>query len=109
MDLGFSTHALHMDHRFVKLESSLSYDKKTLTVTGPPTTRIYPPGPGFLYVVADGVPSFGRKTMIGSGASPPVDQGAIDKFVVVFSIWRRYTNIFSSLLRNTEPHEWRRA
>ncbi|KAJ7800808.1 glyoxal oxidase N-terminus-domain-containing protein [Mycena olivaceomarginata] len=75
MDLGFATHGAHMDQRFVKL---------TLTVTGPPTSRIYPPGPAFLYVVtAGGVPSFGHKTVVGTGASPPVDQGAIDKSVAI--------------------------
>ncbi|KAJ7212462.1 glyoxal oxidase N-terminus-domain-containing protein [Mycena haematopus] len=80
MDLGFATHGVHMDQRFVKLVSKLSADKKTLTVTGPPTSRIYPPGPAFLYVVTtSGVPSFGHKTIVGTGASPPVDQGAIDK------------------------------
>ncbi|KAJ7591739.1 glyoxal oxidase N-terminus-domain-containing protein [Mycena floridula] len=85
IDLGFSTHGVHMDHRFVKLLSSLSKDKKTLTVTGPPSARIYPPGPGFLYIITDdGVPSFGHKTIIGTGASPPVDQGAIDKLVLSY-------------------------
>ncbi|KAJ7880842.1 glyoxal oxidase N-terminus-domain-containing protein [Mycena leptocephala] len=84
MDLGFATHGAHMDQRFVKLVSKLSPDKKTLTVTGPPTSRIYPPGPAFLYVVtAGGVPSFGHKTIVGTGASPPVDQGAIDKWVAI--------------------------
>ncbi|KAJ7195304.1 glyoxal oxidase N-terminus-domain-containing protein [Mycena pura] len=79
MDLGFSTHGVHVDQRFVKLVSKLSSNKKTLTVTAPPTNRIYPPGPAFLYVVtAAGVPSFGHRTIIGTGASPPVDQGAID-------------------------------
>ncbi|KAJ6599809.1 glyoxal oxidase N-terminus-domain-containing protein [Mycena vulgaris] len=82
MDLGFATHGVHMDQRFVKLVSKLSPDKKTLTVTGPPTSRIYPPGPAFLYVVtAGGVPSFGHKTIVGTGASPPVDQGAIDNML----------------------------
>ncbi|KAJ7353107.1 glyoxal oxidase N-terminus-domain-containing protein [Mycena albidolilacea] len=82
MDLGFATHGSHMDQRFVKLVSKLSPDKKTLTVTGPPTSRIYPPGPAFLYVVtAGGVPSFGHKTIVGTGASPPVDQGAIDNML----------------------------
>ncbi|KAJ6565154.1 glyoxal oxidase N-terminus-domain-containing protein [Mycena vulgaris] len=84
MDLGFATHGAHMDQRFVKLVSKLSPDKKTLTVTGPPTSRIYPPGPAFLYVVtASGVPSFGHKTIVGTGAPPPVDQGAIDKSVAI--------------------------
>jgi len=79
MDLGFATHGVHMDQRFVKLVSKLSRDGKTLTVTGPPTARIYPPGPAFVYVVTGGgVPSFGHKTIVGTGASPPVDQGAID-------------------------------
>ncbi|KAJ7267800.1 glyoxal oxidase N-terminus-domain-containing protein [Mycena rebaudengoi] len=79
MDLGFATHGVHMDQRFVKLVSKLSRDKKTLTVTGPPTSRIYPPGPAFLYVVTTGgVPSFGHRTIVGTGASPPVDQDAIN-------------------------------
>ncbi|KAJ7206664.1 glyoxal oxidase N-terminus-domain-containing protein [Mycena pura] len=79
MDLGYSTHGVHVDQRFVKLVSNLSNNQKTLTVTGPPTSRIFPPGPAFLYVVtAGGVPSFGHKLIIGTGASPPVDQGAID-------------------------------
>ncbi|KAJ7843044.1 glyoxal oxidase N-terminus-domain-containing protein [Mycena leptocephala] len=70
MDLGFATHGSHMDQRFVKLVSKLSPDKRTLTITGPPTSRIYPPGPAFLYVVtAGGVPSFGHKTIVGTGAS----------------------------------------
>ncbi|KAF9251455.1 hypothetical protein L218DRAFT_1065016 [Marasmius fiardii PR-910] len=80
IDLGFASHGVHMDHRSVKLTSSLSANKKTLTVTGPPSGNHYPPGPAFIYVVTDaGVPSFGHKTLIGTGASPPVDQGAIDK------------------------------
>jgi hypothetical protein len=33
-----------MDQRVVKLVSVLSANKKTLTVTGPPNNKIYPPG-----------------------------------------------------------------
>lgn len=66
-----------MDQRYVKLVSTLSEDGTTLTVTGPPTPGIYPPGPGFVYVVTeDGVPSFGHKLLIGTGESPPVDEAA---------------------------------
>ena len=80
MDLGFSTHGLHMDQRLVKLESKLSADKAQLDIIGPANGRIYPPGPAFVFVVTDaGVPSFGHKTLIGTGETPPVDQGAIDK------------------------------
>ncbi|KAJ7607955.1 glyoxal oxidase N-terminus-domain-containing protein [Roridomyces roridus] len=78
MDLGFQTHGVHMDQRLVQLVSTLSADKKTLTVHAPPTSSIYPPGPAYLYVVTNsGAPSFGHKTIVGTGASPPVDQAAI--------------------------------
>lgn len=78
MDLGFETHAVHMDQRLVQLVATLSSDKKSLVVTAPPSNTIYPPGPAFLYVVTDaGVPSFGHKTIVGTGASPPVDEAAI--------------------------------
>nr|ATV82122.1 copper radical oxidase [Strobilurus tenacellus] len=77
MDLGFATHAVHMDQRLVRLRSTLSADKKTLTVTAPVNGALYPPGPAYLYVVTnEGVPSFGHKTIIGTGLSPPVDAGA---------------------------------
>ncbi|TFK36000.1 glyoxal oxidase N-terminus-domain-containing protein [Crucibulum laeve] len=89
IDLGFATHGVHMDQRLVKLVSTLSADRKTLTVTGPPSSKHYPPGPAYLYVVTSaGVPSFGHKTLIGTGASPPVDQGAISKYVLNLNIPR---------------------
>ncbi|KAJ7065518.1 glyoxal oxidase N-terminus-domain-containing protein [Mycena amicta] len=78
MDLGFATHGVHMDQRLVYLTSTLSADKKTLTVHAPPSAPIYPPGPAYLYVVTNtGAPSFGHKTLVGTGASPPVDKAAI--------------------------------
>ncbi|CAE6500679.1 unnamed protein product [Rhizoctonia solani] len=81
MDLGFSTHGVHMDMRMVKLKCTLSLNRRTLTVTGPPNASIYPPGPGWIYVLADGVPSIAQKVLIGNGRSPPVDQGAIDNML----------------------------
>ncbi|KAJ7802255.1 hypothetical protein B0H14DRAFT_3092261 [Mycena olivaceomarginata] len=83
MDLGFATHAVHMDQRLLYLDAVLHEDKTKLTVTGPPTPALFPPGPGFLFIVTDsGVPSFGHQTLIGTGASPPVDEDAIAKCVV---------------------------
>lgn len=79
MDLGFVTHGVHMNSRLVELSASISEDRKSLSVTGPPNSRIYPPGPAWLYVLVDGIPSAGRKVMIGSGEGPPVDEGAIEK------------------------------
>jgi hypothetical protein len=83
MDLGFATHAVHMGQRLLYLDAVLHEDKTKLTVTGPPTPALFPPVPGFLFVVTDsGVPSFGHRTFIGTGASPPVDEDAIAKCVV---------------------------
>jgi hypothetical protein len=82
IDLGFATHGVHMDQRLVQLVATLSSDKTTLTVTAPPTPQIFPPGPAYLYVVTNtGAPSFGHKTLVGTGASPPVNQAAIAKYV----------------------------
>ena len=81
MDLGFVTHGLHMNSRLVYLSyrPSSSSSPTSLAVTGPPNPGVYPPGPAWLYVVVDGVPSVGKKVMVGSGDGPVVDQGAIQK------------------------------
>ncbi|KAJ8518572.1 hypothetical protein ONZ45_g4373 [Pleurotus djamor] len=88
IDLGFATHTVHMDHKFVELRSTLSRDGKTLRITGPANARLFSPGPGFIYVVTDqGVPSVGKRIMIGPpGAQPPVDPGAVAKFVIPSSL-----------------------
>ncbi|KAF7430278.1 hypothetical protein PC9H_005981 [Pleurotus ostreatus] len=83
MDLGFATHGVHMDQKLVQLQSTLSRNRRTLQVTAPRNGQLFSPGPGFLFVVTDGgVPSVGHRVIIGTGASPPVDQGAIDKYAV---------------------------
>ena len=78
MDLGYVTHAVHANSRLVYLQITRR-DDGVLEVAGPPTGKVYPPGPGFLYVVADGVPSKGIKVMVGDGESPPVDEAAYQK------------------------------
>lgn len=75
MDLGFVTHGVHANSRLVYLRVTISSDDE-LTIIGPPDGNIYPPGPGWIYVVVDGVPSAGVKVLVGSGASPNVDEGA---------------------------------
>jgi hypothetical protein len=81
MDLGYVTHAVHANSRLVYLAASLSANK--LSVTGPPDGKIYPPGPGWLFVVVDGVPSRGVKVVVGDGAGPVVDAEAARKYVNV--------------------------
>lgn len=79
MDLGYVTHAVHANSRLVYLVNSLETDQETLTVTGPPNANVYPPGPAWIYVVVDGVPSVGMKVMIGDGKGPDVDEAALNK------------------------------
>ncbi|KZV98760.1 hypothetical protein EXIGLDRAFT_606571 [Exidia glandulosa HHB12029] len=63
-DFGFSTHALSV------------VGNTTLAITAPPDATIFPPGPAWLFVVVNGVPSVGQPVMVGTGAGPPVDLGA---------------------------------
>lgn len=80
MDLGYVTHAVHANSRLVYLAASLStIGKGDLTVTAPPNGNVYPPGPGWLYVIVAGVPSVGVKVLIGDGKGPVVDDAALDK------------------------------
>ncbi|CAE6465995.1 unnamed protein product [Rhizoctonia solani] len=67
MDLGFVTHSVHMNSRLVELESKLASDGRTLTVFSPTSGTVYPPGPAWIYVLADGVPSIGKKLLVGNG------------------------------------------
>jgi hypothetical protein len=82
MDLGYVTHVVHANSRLVYLKV-ISSQGDILTVRGPPNGNIYPPGPGWLYIVANGVASQGKKVMIGNGRGPVVNQAAISKSVPV--------------------------
>ncbi|KAJ7057175.1 glyoxal oxidase N-terminus-domain-containing protein [Mycena amicta] len=75
MDFGFVTHSVHMDQKLVKLVSARQ--GTNLVVTGPPSAFVYSPGPGWIIVMADGVPSVAQQVMVGTGAGPPVDNAAI--------------------------------
>ena len=76
IDLGFQTHGVGYNQRYVTLEATLSKNRRTLTVAGPPNTNIYPPGPGFLFVLCNNIPSVAQKVMVGSGAAPAFDAAA---------------------------------
>lgn len=79
MDLGFSTHSVHMSNQLVWLQTTRMRNDSMLTVQMPPNGTIYPPGPGWLYVLADGVASQGAPILVGSGKGPTVDQSALAK------------------------------
>ena len=82
MDLGYVTHAVHANSRLVRLESSLAGDMKTLSFIAPPNGNIYPPGPGWLYIVVNDTPSTGIKVMIGDGKSPDTNDSALKKYAL---------------------------
>ena len=65
MDLGYVTHGVHANSRLVYLVNSVIADDKIM-VSGPPNGKIYPPGPGWIYLVVDGIPSAGMKVMVGN-------------------------------------------
>ncbi|EKM74650.1 hypothetical protein AGABI1DRAFT_116791 [Agaricus bisporus var. burnettii JB137-S8] len=72
---GFSTHAMNMGQRYLQLESSYTgYSNNTATLhvrQMPPNPRLFAPGPAFVFVVVNGVPSIGQPVMIGSGQLGP--------------------------------------
>ncbi|KAJ7241477.1 glyoxal oxidase N-terminus-domain-containing protein [Mycena rebaudengoi] len=74
IDLGFSSHAFHSSARLVWLEATLSQDRKSLKISSPPNNRIYPPGPGYLFLNIGDAVSKGAQVMVGSGAAPPVGE-----------------------------------
>ncbi|KAH9463489.1 hypothetical protein Pst134EA_015572 [Puccinia striiformis f. sp. tritici] len=67
LDLGFVTHSTHMNSRLVRLQTSVDPATKELEVIMPPSPEIYPPGYGWLFVLVNGVPSPGKRIMVGSG------------------------------------------
>lgn len=65
-----------MNSRLVTLKVT-NISSGVIQVQGPPSTLIYPPGPAWLYLLNDGIPSIGKKVMVGDGNGPPVDEAAI--------------------------------
>ncbi|KAF5385893.1 hypothetical protein D9615_002586 [Tricholomella constricta] len=69
---GFSTHSMNMGQRFVQLESTYTGFRDNTAVLHvsqlPPNPAILAPGPAFIFVVVNGVPSVGAQVMVGSGS-----------------------------------------
>ncbi|KAF8211931.1 copper radical oxidase [Mycena galopus ATCC 62051] len=87
MDFGYVTHAVHANSRMVYLVATLA--GTSLTITGPPNGNVYPPGPGWLVFVVNGVPSIAERLIVGDGKSPKVDKKAME-----------------SVLENTSPDQY---
>ncbi|KAG8731252.1 hypothetical protein FRC12_019815 [Ceratobasidium sp. 428] len=77
MRTGFSTHTINFGMRYLQLESSYTvtplddagtqYNITMHVAQLPPNPAILAPGPAFIFVVVDGVPSIGQMIMVGSG------------------------------------------
>jgi len=68
---GFSTHTMNMGQRMLQLDASYTGNSDGSGVLHvsqmPPNPATFPPGPAFLFVVVNGVPSIGVQVMVGSG------------------------------------------
>jgi hypothetical protein len=72
---GFTTHAMNMGQRFLQLNNTYTINQDrsiTLHVSQmPPNPNIFQPGPAFLYVTVNGIPSNGSYVIVGSGNVGP--------------------------------------
>lgn len=68
---GFTTHAMNMGQRYLQLNNTYTVNSNgalTLHVAqAPPNPNIFQPGPAFLYVVMNGIPSNGTYVILGNG------------------------------------------
>ena len=72
---GFTTHAMNMGQRFLQLNNTYTVqDDGTIILhvaQAPPNPYVFQPGPAFLYVVIDGIPSNGSYVIVGNGQIGP--------------------------------------
>lgn len=68
---GFTTHGMNMGQRFMKLNNTYTVNQDGSIVLHtsplPPNPNLFPPGPAFVYVVVNGIPSNGSYVIIGNG------------------------------------------
>ncbi|KAJ6568458.1 glyoxal oxidase N-terminus-domain-containing protein [Mycena sp. CBHHK59/15] len=68
---GWTTHAMNMGQRYLRLNNTYTVNKDgsiTLHVAqAPPNPNLFQPGPAWVYVVVNGVPSNGTAVTVGSG------------------------------------------
>ncbi|KAF7332790.1 hypothetical protein MKEN_00162800 [Mycena kentingensis (nom. inval.)] len=68
---GWTTHGMNMGQRFLQLENTYTVaNDGTITLhvaQMPPNANLFQPGPAFVFVVINGIPSKGTHVIIGSG------------------------------------------
>lgn len=79
---GFTTHAMNMGQRALQLNNTYTVNKDGSFVLhvaqAPPNPNLVQPGPGFLFVSVNGIPSNGTYAILGSGqvGEQPTDVAA---------------------------------
>ncbi|CAK5284242.1 unnamed protein product [Mycena citricolor] len=68
---GWTTHAMNMGQRYMQLNNTYTVNSDssiTLHVSqAAPNANLFQPGPAFVYVVVNGIPSNGTAVIVGSG------------------------------------------
>jgi hypothetical protein len=68
---GWTTHGMNMGQRFLQLDNTYTVKEDGTIVLHvsqmPPQPEIFQPGPAFIYVVVNGIPSTGTYCIVGSG------------------------------------------
>ncbi|QRV96298.1 glyoxal oxidase [Ceratobasidium sp. AG-Ba] len=91
MRFGFSTHGTNFGMRYLELDSSYSVMPLNKVGTSyrislhvaqlPPNPALMAPGPAWIFIVVEGIPSIGKMIMVGSGkigeGSQTVDQRSV--------------------------------
>jgi hypothetical protein len=72
---GWTTHGMNMGQRFLQLNNTYAvHDDGSIELHVsqlPPQPEIFQPGPAFVYVVVNGIPSTGTYVIVGSGKVEP--------------------------------------
>ncbi|KAF7363575.1 putative copper radical oxidase variant A [Mycena sanguinolenta] len=69
---GWTTHALNLGQRYIQLSNTYTVNSDGSIVLHtsqlPPNPNLFQPGPAWLYVVVNGIPSNGTSVLVGSGS-----------------------------------------
>ena len=78
---GFTTHAMNMGQRSLQLNNTSTVNSDGSIVLHvaqlPPNPNLYQPGPAFVYVTVNGIPSNGTYVIVGNGNIGPQPTAAI--------------------------------
>ncbi|KAJ8514511.1 hypothetical protein ONZ45_g7965 [Pleurotus djamor] len=68
---GFTTHAMNMGQRYLQLNNTYTVNSDGTILLhvsqAPPNPNIFQPGPAFLFVTINGIPSNGTSLIVGNG------------------------------------------